>query len=228
MILLIPGVLDEEAARAVRARLEAADAPWVDGRATAGARAARAKQNLQIAEDAPLARELGAQVLAALERHPVVATATMPRLVYPPLFNRYDVGMHYGLHVDAALRRPPGTRQTMRADVSATLFLSPPDAYDGGELLIEDAGQLRSIKLPAGHMAVYPATTVHRVAPVTRGSRLACFFWMQSAVRDPAQRDLLFRLDRVIQALDSRHPADPALVELSGVYYNLQRMWTEF
>lgn len=227
MILPIPSLLSEHAAQAMRARLEAANAPWVDGRATAGTRAARAKQNLQIAEDSPLARELGLQVLAALERHPLVASAVLPRMVYPPLFNRYDFGMHYGDHVDAALRRPPGARTTIRTDVSATLFLSPPESYDGGELLIDDGGQARSLKLPAGHMVIYPATTVHHVAPVTRGTRLACFFWMQSAVRDDARRDLLFRLDQAIQALDARHAADPALVALSGIYYNLQRMWAE-
>ncbi|HEY2345404.1 MAG TPA: Fe2+-dependent dioxygenase [Xanthomonadaceae bacterium] len=226
MILQLPDVLDEEQLRLLSAKL-AADAPWVDGRATAGARASRVKQNLQIAEDAPLARELGTMVLAAMERHPLIATAALPRLVYPPMFNRYDVGMQYDQHVDAALRRPPGARQTMRADISATLFLSPPDSYDGGELLVEDSGQVRSIKLAAGHMAIYPATSVHCVAPVTRGSRLACFLWMQSAVRDEAQRDLLFRLDRAIRALDAQHAGHPAMVELTGVYYNLQRMWAE-
>jgi PKHD-type hydroxylase len=226
MVVLIPAVLDNEQVSSVCAKLTAAEAPWVDGRATAGHQGVRVKQNLQIAENTPLARELGDLILGKLERHPLFVSAVLPRIVYPPLFNRYEAGMQFGSHIDGAVRRLPNTGQTIRTDVSATLFLAPPDSYDGGELLIEDTNGTRAIKLAAGDMVVYPASSVHRVAPVTRGTRLAGFFWVQSMVRDDAQRTLLFNLDAAIQSLD-QHAGHPALVEMAGVYHNLLRMWVD-
>jgi PKHD-type hydroxylase len=151
----------------------------------------------------------------------------LPRHIYPPMFNRYEDGMHFGNHIDGAVRRLPGSTDAIRTDVSATLFLSPPESYEGGELLIEDTHGRRTIKLPAGEMVVYPASSVHRVQPVTRGTRLACFFWVQSLVRDDAHRALLFHLDGAIQDLNQQHAAHPALVELTGVYHNLLRMWAD-
>ena len=224
MILQLPAVLTEAQTDFLRAKLTADDAPWVDGKATAGHQGARVKQNLQIAEGSPLSRELGDFVLSALERNPVFVGAVLPRVVYPPMFNRYEGGMHFGDHIDGALRRLPGTRHTLRTDVSATLFLASPDTYEDGELLIADGGQTRAIKLAAGDMVLYPSTSVHRVAPVTRGVRLACFFWVQSTVRDEAQRALLFNLDRAIQKLDA---SSLESIELTGVYHNLLRMWAE-
>jgi PKHD-type hydroxylase len=236
MIVRIP-VLNEAQAGFANARLEAADAPWVDGRVTAGHQGVRVKHNQQIAEGTPLAQELGDLILTELERHPLFVSAVLPRHVYPPMFNRYEAGMHFGSHVDGAVRRLPGTGQTIRTDVSATLFLSPPESYDGGELLIEDTNGTQAVKLAAGSMVVYPASSVHRVAPVTRGLRIASFFWIQSMVRDDAHRRLLFNMDSAIQALNQQalnqgglNPqtaAHPALVELTGVYYNLLRMWAE-
>jgi PKHD-type hydroxylase len=224
MILQLPAVLTDAQLDELRAKLTADDAPWVAGKTTAGHQGARVKQNLQIAEESPLARELGDIVLSALERHPLFVGAVLPRVVYPPMFNRYEGGMHFGDHIDGALRRLPGTRRTLRTDVSATLFLASPETYDGGELLVEDGGHTRSIRLAAGDMVLYPSTSVHRVAPVTRGVRLACFFWVQSTVRDDGQRALLFSLDRAIQKLDA---SSPESIELTGVYHNLLRMWVD-
>jgi PKHD-type hydroxylase len=185
------------------------------------------KQNQQIAESTPLAKELGELILTRLERHPLFVSAVLPRHVYPPMFNRYETGMQFGSHVDGAVRRLPGTGHTIRTDVSATLFLAGPESYDGGELLIEDTYGTQAVKLAAGDMVVYPASSVHRVAPVTRGTRLASFFWVQSLVRDDAQRTLLFNLDAAIQNLNQQHATHPALVELTGVYHNLLRMWAQ-
>jgi PKHD-type hydroxylase len=227
MILELPAVLSAEQVGLLRSKLEMLDAPWVDGRATAGHQGAPVKQNLQIDEGSTLARELGDVVLAALERHPLFLGSVLPRVVYPPMFNRYENGMHFGNHVDGALRRLPGTRRTIRTDVSATLFLASPDTYDGGELLIEEGGRTRAVKLAAGDLVLYPTTSVHRVEAVTRGVRLACFFWVQSTVRDEAQRALLFDLDRAIQTLNEQHAAHPAMVQLTGTYHNLLRMWAD-
>jgi PKHD-type hydroxylase len=227
MILRLQSVLSEEQVAFMLAKLEAADAPWIDGRATAGHQGARVKQNGQIAEGTGLARELGDVVLTALERNPLFVSAALPRLIYPPMFNRYEVGMHFGSHIDGAIRRVPGSGHTLRTDVSATLFLSLPESYDGGELLIEDANGGQAIKLAAGDMVVYPASSVHRVAPVTRGVRTACFFWVQSMLREDSQRSLLFQIDSAIRDLNREHAAHPALVELTGVYHNLLRMWAE-
>jgi PKHD-type hydroxylase len=227
MLTRIADVLDAAQVRSLRERLERAGADWVDGRATAGHQGAQVKRNLQIAEDSPLARELGAVVLGALERHPLFISAALPNRVYPPLFNRYEGEMQFGEHVDGAVRLVPGTGIKMRTDLSATLFLSAPEDYDGGELLIEDTYGVQKAKLPAGELLLYPATSLHRVTPVTRGARLASFFWVQSLVRDDARRALLFDLDMSIVHLTRDAPGNPALVSLTGCYHNLLRMWTE-
>jgi PKHD-type hydroxylase len=227
MLIQIPKLLSEDQVRAIRAKLDAADAPWVDGRATAGHQGARVKHNQQIAETSALAAELGDLILAALERHPLFISAVLPLRVYPPLFNRYDGGMQFGSHVDGSVRLLPGSGHKIRTDVSATLFLAAPESYDGGELLIEDTYGTHAVKLAAGDMVVYPASSLHRVAPVTRGTRVASFFWAQSMVRDDGQRALLYDLDRSIQSLGQQHAEHPALVELTGVYHNLLRMWAD-
>jgi PKHD-type hydroxylase len=227
MLVRIPRVLDERQAGLIRARLEAAGDAWVDGRATAGHQGAQVKRNRQIAEDAPVAREVGDVILAALERNPLFISAALPNRVYPPMFNRYQGGETFGSHVDNAVRLIPATGAKIRTDVSATLFLSAPGDYDGGELLVEDVYGTHSVKLPAGDMVIYPGTSLHRVNPVTRGARLASFFWLQSLVRDDAQRALLYDLDVSIQRLGRAAPGDAALVTLTGCYHNLLRMWSE-
>ena len=226
MLIQIPKLLNDDQVQAIRAKLEAADAPWVDGRATAGHQGARVKDNRQIDERSPIARALGDIVLAALERHPLFISATLPQRVYPPMFNSYEGGMHFGSHVDGAVRLLPGSGEKIRTDVSATLFLSSPESYDGGELVIEDTYGTHTVKLGAGDLVLYPASSLHRVAPVTRGKRIASFFWVQSMVRDDTQRAILYDLDRSIQRLNSRVSDDPAMVDLVGVYHNLLRQWT--
>ncbi|MEO8346799.1 MAG: Fe2+-dependent dioxygenase [Betaproteobacteria bacterium] len=227
MMIRIPDVLDANQVRQARQRLDSAGGAWVDGRATAGHQGAQVKRNFQIAEDAPISRELGSVVLAALERHPLFLSAALPSYIYPPMFNRYDAegGMHFGRHVDGAVRLIPGTGIKIRTDVSATLFLSPPEDYDGGELLVEDTYGVHSIKLPAGDLVLYPASSVHRVTPVTRGTRVASFFWVQSMIRDDAQRSLLFDLDMAIVRLSQDASGHDSLVSLTGSYHNLLRMW---
>ncbi len=227
MLVQIPKLLSDELVRSMRAALEAPDAPWVDGRVTAGHQGARVKQNRQIEETSALARDLGDIVLAALERHPLFISAVLPQRVYPPMFNRYEGGMHFGSHVDGAVRLLPGGGEKIRTDVSATLFLAPPESYDGGELLIEDTFGTHAVKLAAGDLVVYPANSLHRVAPVTRGARVASFFWIQSMVRDDGHRAILFDLDRSIQRLNARVADDPAMVGLVGVYHNLLRQWAD-
>ena len=209
----------------MRARLGAA--AWVDGNATSGYQAAQAKKNEQLAEDSADARELGEAVLAALARNQLFFSAALPKQVFPPLFNRYGAGMTFGNHVDSAIRTHAQSRIRMRADLSATLFLAAPEEYDGGELVVEDNYGTHSVKLPAGDMVLYPASSVHRVTPVTRGARVASFFWIQSMVREDARRALLFDLDMSIVRLTRDHPGHPALVSLVGTYHNLLRMWTE-
>lgn len=226
MILHIPHVLSPAQLGAMRAALDAAGEAWVDGRATAGYQGAPVKHNQQIDERAPLARELGDTILAELERHPLFISAVLPNHVYPPLFNRYGAGMTFGEHVDGAIRIVPRHGGKLRTDVSATLFLASPDEYDGGELVIEDTYGTHEVKLPAGDMVVYPATSVHRVAPVTRGVRLASFFWIESLVRDNAQRALLFDLDNAIQRLNRENADEIARRHLVGCYHNLLRMWS--
>jgi PKHD-type hydroxylase len=229
MLLRIPGVLEPEQVRMVRKRLDEAREAWIDGRATAGHQGARVKHNLQIAEDSAIARELGTAITAALERNPLFLSAALPSRIYPPLFNRYDGanGMQFGTHVDGAVRLLPGTGTKIRTDISATLFISAPEEYDGGELLIDDTYGAHTAKLPAGDMVLYPSTSLHRVTPVTRGTRIACFFWIQSLVRDDAQRALLFDLDMAVVRLTRTAPDHESLVPLTGCYHNLLRMWAE-
>ncbi len=227
MLLQIPNVLAAAQVAALRVRLETADAPWVDGRATAGHTGAPVKFNQQIDERAAMARELGDVVLAALERNPLFISAALPQRVYPPLFNRYGAGMQFGAHVDGAVRLLPGSSDKLRTDLSATLFLADPGEYDGGELQVEDAYGLQRVKLAAGDMLLYPASSLHRVTEVTRGTRLACFFWVQSMVRDDTRRALLFDLDRAIQRLLSTAADQAACISLTGVYHNLLRQWAE-
>lgn len=225
MIVQIAGVLTSEQVRFMRERLAAS--PWVDGLATAGYQGARVKDNRQIDEAAPLVPELGDVVLAALERNSLFISAALPNRVYPPLFNRYEGGMHFGNHVDNAVRLVPASGAKIRTDISATLFLSSPEDYDGGELLIEDTYGAHAIKLPAGDMVLYPATSLHRVTPVTRGARLASFFWIESMVRDDAQRTLLFDLDNAIQRLNASDADETACAHLTACYHNLLRMWAQ-
>jgi PKHD-type hydroxylase len=227
MMLQIPGVLAPDQVAALRRRLDAAGAAWVDGRATAGHQGTQVKRNLQIAEDAPVARELADVVLAQLERHPLFLSAALPARIYPPMFNRYEAAgaMTFGDHVDGAVRLLPGTGERIRTDISATLFLTAPENYDGGELQVHDTYGMHAVKLAAGDLVLYPATSVHRVTPVTRGTRVSCFFWVQSLVRDNAQRAQLFDLDMAIVRLTQDVPHHASLVPLTGHYHNLLRMW---
>ncbi|CAD6526300.1 Fe2+-dependent dioxygenase [Paraburkholderia sabiae] len=226
MIVTIPDVLSPAEAAAMRAQLEASDA-WVDGRATAGYQGAPVKRNQQIEQTAPIALEMGDRIVASLERHPLFISAALPNKVYPPLFNRYEGGMHFGSHVDGAIRLVPGSGVRVRTDISITLFLTPPDEYDGGELLIEDTYGVQEVKLPAGHAIVYPGTSLHQVRPVTRGARVSSFFWAQSLVRDDTQRAMLFDLDGAIQRLNASNGDEAARRTLVGCYHNLLRMWSE-
>lgn len=226
MLVRVPQALSAEPLHALRRQLENADSPWVDGRVTAGTQGARVKRNQQLAEHTPLARELGDIVLAALERNPLFISSVLPAKVYPPMFNRYHDGMRFDEHIDNAVRLLPGGAK-IRTDVSITLFLNPPEDYDGGELVVADSYGTHAVKLPAGDAVVYPASSLHRVTPVTRGSRLACFFWVQSLVRDDGKRSLLFDLDRAIQSLSRDLPDHAALVQLTGTYHNLLRRWSD-
>jgi PKHD-type hydroxylase len=223
MLLHVPKVLTDT--QVARCRELMARAPWVDGRVTAGHQSARAKANLQIAEGSPEAREMGDTIVAALERSPLFVSAALPLRVFPPLFNRYEPGMAFGAHVDNAIRQVTGTPFRVRTDLSTTLFLSPPDEYDGGELVVEDTYGAHAVKLPAGDLILYPATSLHRVNPVTRGARLASFFWIQSMVRDDGRRALLFDLDMAINQVHQALPEHPAVVALTSCYHNLLRHW---
>jgi PKHD-type hydroxylase len=224
MLLHVENVLTPD--QVAHAREILAAEAWVDGRVTAGEQSALAKRNLQVPEDAPAARELGEMILTALGRNPAFVSAALPLRVFPPLFNRYDEGMAFGTHVDNTIRFGGPVR--FRTDLSATLFLTDPADYDGGELIVEDAYGEHAVKLPAGDMILYPASSLHRVAPITRGSRWASFFWAQSMIRADAQRSLLYNLDNAIQALSLKlGQADPAVVSLTGTYNNLLRMWAE-
>jgi PKHD-type hydroxylase len=225
MIARIPGLLDAQRLAAVEALLR--DGTWEDGRATAGFQSAQVKHNLQLAQDSATARQAAEIVLRALERHPDFVSAALPRHVYPPLFNRYEPGMSFGSHVDNAVRQIPGTHHRLRIDVSATLFLSPIEDYDGGELVIEDTFGAHSVKLPAGDMVIYPASSLHGVQPVTRGARVAAFFWVQSMVRDEGARTLLFEMDTAIRELTAAGAAGTALLRLTACYHNLLRRWAD-
>jgi len=223
MLLKIPNVLDAAQVARFRARLDAAK--WVHGNVTSGHQSARAKVNEQLPEASVEARELGEEILAALARNPVFFSAALPRQVFPPLFNRYTGGMNFGNHVDGAMRVHAHTGRRIRTDISATLFLAAPESYDGGELLVEDTFGVHPVKLPAGDLVIYPATSLHRVTPVTRGTRVASFFWIESMVRDDAQRTLLFDVDMAIVRLAQQGAEEKSLVTLTGAYHNLLRMW---
>jgi PKHD-type hydroxylase len=225
MLVRISHLLTEQELASIRERLSAA--AWGDGRVTAGHQSAKVKANLQLPEDGAEARELGAIVMRALERNPLFVSATLPRQVFPPLFNRYETGMAFGAHVDNAIRQVANTPRRIRTDVSATLFLNSPEDYDGGELMVEDTYGAHGVKLPAGDLIIYPATSLHRVTPVTRGHRDAAFFWVQSMVKDDGERTLLFDLDRTIAELSQAAPDNPALVRLTATYHNLVRKWSE-
>ena len=223
MLIEIPAVLSPEQAASVRQRL--LDADWVDGRTTAGALTARTKQNLQLPQDSPLAREIGTAIVDTLQHNALFMSAALPLRVYPPMFNRYGEGQTFGSHVDNAIRH--AASGPLRTDLSATLFLTPPDEYGGGELMVEDTYGVHAVKLPAGHLVLYPATSLHHVRPVTTGARISSFFWIQSMVRDDGQRTLLFDLDTAIQRLSQDTPDHPSCVQLTGVYHNLVRRWAD-
>lgn len=224
MIVHVEQVLDAERVGRFRAALDAAD--WADGAVTAGYQSALAKRNLQLPEGSETARALGHEVLEALGRSLIFQAAALPQAIFPPLFSRYTPGHDFGSHVDNAWRPLPGGGR-IRTDLSATLFLSEPDSYDGGELVIEDLAGDRAIKLAAGDMILYPSTSLHHVAPVTRGERLAAVFWVQSLVAAADHRALLFDLDIAIQSLRPKlGDEDPALIALTGSYHNLLRMWS--
>ncbi len=225
MIVEIEAVLDAAVLDRFRAALDAA--PWSDGRMTAGYQSALAKRNLQLPEESEVARRLGSEIVDALGRSLLFQSAALPAGIFPPLFNRYEGGHDFGTHIDNAYRPLPGGRGRIRTDLSATLFLSDPDSYDGGELMIEDGYDAQRIKLPAGNMILYPATTLHSVAPVTRGARVASFFWVQSLVAEDSKRSILFDMDIAIQSLRAHvGDKDPALIALTGSYHNLLRLWS--
>ena len=225
MLLQIPEVLNAEQVAACRRLLETSN--WIDGRVTAGHQSARTKDNQQLPEDHEYAKQLGDTILVALENSPLFMAAALPLKVFPPLFNRYTEGQSFGNHVDNAIRQVTGTPHRVRTDLSATLFFSNPDEYDGGELVIEDTYGVHAVKLPAGHLILYPASSLHHVRPITRGARLASFFWIQSMVRDDGERSLLFDLDVAIQRLATDVPDHPTIVELTSLYHNMLRRWAD-
>lgn len=202
-------------------------ATWIDGRVTAGYQSAVVKDNRQLPENSPEARELGDMIIAALERNPLFITAALPLRVFPPLFNRYEGGEKFGAHLDNSIRQIPGTSFRIRTDISATLFVSAPEDYDGGELVVDDVYGAHTVKLPAGDMVVYPASSLHHVNPVSRGVRLASFFWVQSMVRDDGARALLFDLDIAINKVNQAIPNHGAVMELTNCYHNLLRRFAE-
>ena len=225
MLLRIPEILGAAQLAECRLLLQAAD--WVDGRETAGHHSERVKRNRQIPERHPLAQTLGEMILAALDRNALFLSAALPLRIVPPLFNRYEGGEAYGNHVDGAIRPVGGTKLRVRTDLSATVFLSAPEDYDGGELVIDDTYGAHRVKLPAGNMILYPGSSLHRVEPVTRGARFAAFFWIESMVRDDGQRRLLFDLDSAAQQLAGAVPDNPAVAQLYSVYHNLLRRWAD-
>lgn len=225
-MIAIPGVLGPAELARCRALLEQAE--WIDGNVTSGRQAALAKRNRQISEDCAQANEMGAIILDALGRNATFVAAALPLKVFPPLFNRYETGDGFDTHVDNAVRLKRGSDFRLRSDLSATIFLADPQDYDGGELVVEDHLGTHSVKLPAGDMILYPASSLHRVMPVTRGARTASFFWVQSMVRDDGARQTLYDLDTGIQALaGARGQDDPAIIRLTGVYHNLLRRWAD-
>jgi PKHD-type hydroxylase len=227
MLVSIPSALDTQVLQELRSLLEGASEAWVDGRVSAGYQGAPVKFNQQIDERSEVAAQCQHIVLGALERNPRFISAVLPNEVYPPMFNRYGEGMNFGAHVDGSVRIHPHTGRKLRTDVSATLFISDPADYDGGELQVQDQYGLHSVKLGAGDLVVYPATSLHQVTPITRGVRLACFFWVQSLVRDDGQRALLFDMDNAIQCLNQTSADEGARRALIGCYHNLMRQWSD-
>lgn len=225
MLLQIPDVLTSEQVKEFRNIL--AKAEWVDGKVTAGHQSAQVKNNTQIPENSQEARLLGEQILIALERNSTFISAALPLKVFPPLFNSYSGGQNFGTHIDNAIRQVPGTPFRIRTDLSATLFLSDPLEYEGGELVVEDTYGTHKVKLPAGHLILYPSSSIHYVTPVTKGARVSSFFWMQSMVRDDAQRTLLFDLDNSIRLVARDLPNHESSVQLTGIYHNLLRRWAD-
>jgi len=225
MLLHIPEVLAASDVTRFRTLLDQAE--WVDGRVTAGPQSARTKDNQQISEDNPAAKEIGGLILDALQSNAMFMSAALPLRVFPPLFNRYKGGQSFGTHVDNAIRQVAGTPHRIRTDLSATLFLTDPGDYEGGELIVEDTYGVQTIKLPAGHLVLYPGTSLHHVRPVTRGARVSSFFWIQSMVRDDGRRTMLFDMDMAIQRIAQESPSHPSVVQLTGVYHNLMRQWAE-
>lgn len=226
MMLHIPEILTKAQVAELRALIDAAD--WVDGNATSGTQSALAKQNMQLPEGSEAARHAGDMVQDALARSPLFVAAALPQKVFPPLFNRYAGGQTFGVHVDNAIRQARDSDFRIRSDLSATLFLAEPEDYEGGELTVEDTYGAHEVKLPAGDLILYPASSLHQVTPVTRGARVASFFWIQSLVRDDSRRTLLFDMDLSIQRLAIQlGQDDPSLVALTGTYHNLLRMWAE-
>ena len=225
MLIQVPDVLNQH--ELTQAQQLLSQDIWIDGKVTAGHQSARTKDNLQLPEDHPVARQLGEMVLNALGKAPLFIAGALPLKVFPPLFNKYVGGQYFGTHVDNAIRQVPGTPYQIRTDLSATLFISPPEDYDGGELIVEDTYGTHTVKLPAGHMILYPATSLHLVRPVTRGARIASFFWIQSMVKDDGLRTLLLDLDLAIQRINKDVPEHPSTVQLTGVYHNLLRRFAE-
>ncbi|TPW04181.1 MAG: PKHD-type hydroxylase [bacterium] len=224
MLLHIPGVFTKDEVAIMRSRLDAG--PWADGNVTSGHQSATAKVNRQLPEDSVEAREVGALITQALQANPMFVSAALPHTIFPPLFNAYEVGERFDVHVDNAIRQRGTVR--IRSDLSATLFLSDPDDYDGGELIVEEMYGPQSVKLPAGDLVLYPSRSLHRVTPVTRGARVSSFFWLQSLIRDDADRETLFRLDVAIQRVSAeKGPKDTAVLELTAIYHNLMRRWAE-
>lgn len=223
MLIKIPNVLTTEQIHQFREVLDSAD--WTDGKVTAGHQGALVKNNMQIPENHPISHKLGEQILIALERTPMFISAALPLKIYPPLFNKYSNGQGFGTHIDNAIRQISGTIHRVRTDLSATIFLSEPEEYEGGELIIEDFYGSFNIKLPAGHMVLYPANSLHKVTPVTHGTRVASFLWVQSMVRSDEQRSVLFDLDLTIQKLSQSETESS--VQLAGIYHNLLRMWSD-
>jgi PKHD-type hydroxylase len=226
MLICIPDVLSKTEVAQFRAAMDAAE--WEDGRSTAGSQSAMVKKNEQLPPNGELSRKLGGRVIKALAANPLFVSAAIPRHIFPPLFNRYGEGQHFGVHVDNAVRGDHLTGMRIRTDLSVTLFLSEPDEYDGGELVVEDYYRSHEVKLPAGHLVLYPATSLHTVTPITRGMRVASFFWLQSMVRDAHARSMIFDLDNAIQSLVKRLSRNDAeVVKLTGLYHNLIRYWAE-
>lgn len=225
MLLRIPNVLNPEELAKLQDLM--AKANWVDGKVTAGTQSAQVKRNMQLPEESEVAETSRKIVLQALSRNALFFSAALPKKIYPPLFNQYREGMDFGAHIDNAVRTHALTGNHVRTDISSTLFISPPESYEGGELVIEDTYGVQSVKLPAGDMVLYPGTSLHHVRPVSKGARIACFFWTQSMIRDDGQRTLLFDMDAAISSLRQEHGDSAAVIRLTGNYHNLIRMWAD-